>query len=207
MSRRADDPAPDARVREFVRRGAALSGSGGGSLWAQPVSPESFRSPLDVILSAHARQHAISGWLLEQVDGRRLQPVQAESRALLTFLTRDLPLHHQDEEEDLFPLLRSRCRPDDGIDAILAELDRDHAAESFLVRDIAVDLRAIAGGKPPESAARLLASLRLFAEGQRRHLHWENQVVVPLTEKRLTAKDLEALGRKMAARREIDYPS
>ncbi len=133
--------------------------------------------------------------------------VQEESETLLTFLTLDLLLHHKDEEDDLFPMLRLRCKPEDQIDGILAQLDRHHATESFLMRDIAVDLQVFVDGRDLESPARFLGSLCVFAEGQRRHLSWENKVVLPLAGKRLTPKDLESLGRKMAVRRGIDYPS
>ena len=52
---------------------------------------------------------------------------------------------------------------------------------------------------------RLFMDLRTFAEAQRRHIAWENSLVLPLARKRLTAKDLETMGRNMAARRGIAY--
>ena len=104
-------------------------------------------------------------------------------------------------------MLRLRCKPKDQIDEILVELDRDHAVERFLIRDIAVDLHVIADGTDLKSPARFLRSLCVFAEGHLRHLSWENKVVLPLAGKRLTPEDLEALGRNMAPRRGIDNPS
>ena len=174
---------------------------------AIPLTPGTFLSPLDAILLEHDRQHAIADWLLELANKQQLGPVLEEAEALLAFLTHDLLLHHKDEEDDLFPMLRLRCKPEDQIDRILAELDRHHAAESFLIRDIAVDLHVIVDGTDLESRARFLGSLCIFGEGQQRHLSWENKAVLPLAGKRLTPKDLEALGRNMAARRGIDYPS
>ncbi len=174
-------------------------------LSAKPLQPDSFLDPLHIILTEHDRQHRVAEWLCTHSDDRRLAPIQEQVGALLVFLTRDLLLHHRDEEDDLFPVLRARCVPTDGIETILAELDRDHAAESFLVRDIAVDLRVVAESRDLESPARFFTSLRIFAEGQRRHLSWENRVVMPLAGKRLTRQDLETLGRNMAARRDMDY--
>ena len=171
------------------------------------LTPGKFLSPLDAILLEHGRQHAIADWLLALGNSQRLGPVLEEAEALLTFLTLDLLLHHKDEEDDLFPMLRLRCKPEDQIDGIMAQLDRHHAAESFLIRDIAVDLHVIVDGTDLESPARFLGSLCVFAEGQRRHLSWENKAVLPLARKRLTPEDLEALRRKMAVRRGIDYPS
>jgi hemerythrin-like domain-containing protein len=175
-------------------------------LSAKPLSPHNFLEPLRIILAEHDRQHRVAAWLQTQSDGRQLAPIKAQAETLLSFLTRDLLVHHQDEEHDLFPLLEARCEPDDGIDAILAELDQDHAAESFLIRDIAVDLRALMAGQDPETPGRFFNSLSLFAEGQQRHLSWENRVVMPLAGQRLKRHDLDVLGRNMAARRGIAFP-
>ncbi len=176
-------------------------------LSAKPLQPESFLDPLHIILTEHDRQRRFAEWRWTHSDDQRLAPIQEQIATLLAYLTRDLLLHHRDEEDDLFPVLRARCVPTDGIETILAELDRDHAAESFLVRDIAVDLRVVAESRDLEAPARFFTGLRIFAEGQRRHLSWENRVVMPLAGKRLTRQDLETLGRNMAARRGIDYPS
>ena len=176
------------------------------TIWTQPLPPDEFLRPLDVILLEHNRQLTISEWLLPHVDYQKLEPLEENATALLGFLTEDLLLHHKDEEDDLFPLLRHRCEPEDDIEGILTELNRDHATEGFLVRDIAVDLRAIIEGKKPEAAARFFESLYIFAEGQQRHLWWENKMVLPIASSRLTHQDFEALGRNMAARRRIDYP-
>ena len=175
-------------------------------IWTQPSPPHGFLRPLDVISVEHDRQLTISEWLLEHVDHQQLEPLEENATALLGFLTEDLLLHHKDEEEDLFPLLRHGCKPEDGIDTILAELDHEHAAEGFLVHDISVDIRAIIEGKKPEATARFFESLHIFAEGQQRHISWENKTVLPLAHKRLTSQNLENLGRNMAARRGIDYP-
>ena len=174
-------------------------------LSAKPLQPDSFLDPLHIILTEHDRQRRVAEWLWTHSADQRLAPIQEQVATLLAYLTRDLLLHHRDEEDDLFPVLRARCVPTDGIETILAELDRDHAAESFLVRDIAVDLRVVAESRDLESPARFFTGLRIFAEGQRRHLSWENRVVIPLAGKRLTRHDLETLGRNMAARRGIDY--
>ncbi len=174
-------------------------------LSAKPLQPDSFLDPLHIILTEHDRQRRVAEWLWTHSADQRLAPIQEQVATLLAHLTRDLLLHHRDEEDDLFPVLRARCVPTDGIETILAELDRDHAAESFLVRDIAVDLRVVAESRDLESPARFFTGLRIFAEGQRRHLSWENRVVMPLAGKRLTRRDLETLGRNMAARRDMDY--
>ena len=100
-------------------------------------TPDQFLRPLDVIRSEHDRQLVVCDRIENLANDRQLESVLGAAKRLLAYLTKDLPLHCQDEEEDLFRMLRLRCRPEDGIDAILAELDRDHATEMFLAHSIA----------------------------------------------------------------------
>ena len=173
---------------------------------AAPLPREAFFRPLDAVRWEHNRQFKISNWLLQHASDERIEPFEDRVDELLDFLSQDLVLHHKDEEEDLFPTLRKRCKPQDGVDAILAELVRDHATEGFLMRDIVADLHRVVKRQDLETPSRFFISLRLFAEGQQRHLSWENEVVLPLAKKRLTEIDLETLGRSMLARRGEAHP-
>ena len=170
------------------------------------LSRDVFFRPLDAVRWEHNRQFKISNWLLQHASDERIEPFEDRVDELLDFLSQDLVLHHKDEEEDLFPTLRKRCKPQDGVDAILAELVRDHATEGFLMRDIVADLHRVVKRQDLETPSRFFISLRLFAEGQQRHLSWENEVVLPLAKKRLTEIDLETLGRSMLARRGEAHP-
>ncbi len=125
---------------------------------------------------------------------------------MLANLTNDFPLHAMDEEEDLFRLLKLRCRPDDEFDAILTQLEFEHSTDKVLAHHIVIDLKEIAVATALSSSMRVFADLRSFAECQRRHLACENGVVLPLAGKRLTPADLAEMGRNMAARRGITYP-
>ena len=97
-------------------------------------------------------------------------------------------------------------RPEDGAGAVLERLSEEH--ESELERAAAlVELRRspapIRGaGADPAAAQGLFA----FAEGLRRHLAWENKIVLPLARRRLRRADLALIGRGMARRRDIDFP-
>lgn len=173
---------------------------------APPLQRNAFFRPLDVLRWEHERQLQTSDWLLQQTRYERLEPLIEAVDELLGFLTQDLVFHHKDEEEDLFPTLQKRCRPRDSVEAILAELVRDHATEGFLMRDIVTDLRRVAKRRDVEEPGRFFASLKIFAEGQKRHLTWENEVLLPLAKMRLTDIDLEALARGMTARRGMTGP-
>lgn len=168
---------------------------------APSLPRDAFVRPLDALRREHHRQLKVSVWLLRHAKEQRIKPFGDSVDEVLGFLCQDLVLHHKDEEEDLFPTLSKRCQPSDGFDAILAELNRDHATEGFLMRDIVADLHQLVKRQDLESPSRFFMSLTLFAQGLARHLSWENEVVLPLAKRRLTHIDLEALGRSMAARR------
>lgn len=172
----------------------------------EPLPLAIFFTPLDAIGREHTRQIKVSEWILEHASAERIAPFREAVEALLGFFCRDLVLHHEDEEKDLFPMLQERCQAQDSIDLILAELVRDHASEGFLMRDIVADLHRLVERRDLESASRFFASLRYFAEGQQRHVAWENEAVLPLARRRLTDIDLTALGSSMVARRERARP-
>ena len=171
------------------------------------LSPDQFLRPLRLIRAEHGRQLIVGKELVRLASLRDIDTVIEMGAPLFAFFTEDLLLHHQDEEADLFPILRLVCPPQDRIEPVLEELDRDHAVESYLMRSIVVDLRRVLGGKKAESAAFFFDSLNLFARDHERHLAWENEVVLPLASKRLSSDDLEELGRNMAARRRITLPT
>lgn len=175
------------------------------SVTAPSFTPDQFLRPLDVIRSEHDRQLLVCDRVEKLAHDRRLESVLEEAEMLMAYFTKDLPLHCKDEEEDLFRILRLRCGPEDRIDGILAELDRDHATEMFLAHSIVVDLKAVVG-RALDNPWSLFDDLRVFAEGQRRHVAWENRAVLPLALKRLRPEDLEEMGRNMMVRRGIPYP-
>jgi len=151
------------------------------------------RNPLDMIASAHALQvqmcdamERIADGLPDEVDRR----LCAQVASCLQF---DLPLHHHDEEEGLFPLLMKRARPEDGLDQILARLASEHSSDNDFASEIAEALETLGQGGRPANPEMLGYMLRGFFERYRRHVHWENQLVMPLARLRLTREDLAEL--------------
>jgi len=49
-------------------------------------------------------------------------------------------------------------------------------------------------------------NVRAFCEMQRRHLNWENRVVLPLAQTLLTEEDKQDLAQRMVARRSKPEP-
>ncbi|WP_420347764.1 hemerythrin domain-containing protein [Pelagibius sp.] len=156
--------------------------------------------PLDYIFADHFRQRTLCNLLEELADAAT--PDEPLTREVIGFLAGDMALHVQDEEEDLFPLLRRRCPPEDEIEAVLSALAREHHADERMARDIVEGLEAcMAAGRAPRTDADLRARLTEFARRQRRHLAVENSIVLPIARNRLTELDLANLTKRMAERR------
>lgn len=160
-----------------------------------------FARPLEFIMADHSRQSGLCDRLDRLANDLESAPVQSEATALARHLRHDLALHTLDEERELFPLLRQRCLPQDGVEVILNRLEAEHELDKDLVEFLAADLEVLASGHRLANPVRFLTNASAFAETQRRHLAWENSTVIPLARIRLTSEDLTALGRAMAARR------
>jgi hemerythrin-like domain-containing protein len=155
------------------------------------------RNPLDMIAHAHAMQaqmcdamERIADGLPDDVDRR----LCAQVASCLQF---DIPLHHHDEETALFPLLRQKAAPEDGLEQILDRLAAEHSSDTDFASEIAEALEHLGqGGKPPNPDM-LGYMLRGFFERYRRHIHWENVLVMPVARLRLTDEDLAKLTAQM----------
>lgn len=140
--------------------------------------------PIRFILDEHDRQLAICDGLDTLISVMSLEPVADRVGALLHFLTTDLPLHIEDEELDLFPMLRSRCGAQGETGEILDQLATEHEEDRELANLIAADLKALHEGRAPNHPTLFHSNARAFCELQRRHLLWENRLVLPLAERR-----------------------
>lgn len=159
------------------------------------------RNPLDVIASAHQLQEQLCDALERIADGL---PDEADRRLCAqsaATLSDDIPLHHRDEEEGLFPLLRQRALPEDQIGETLDRLASEHAADTDFATEIAEALEGLARGEKHSNPDMVGYMLRGFFERYRRHVRWENALIMPVARARLGSDDLEALSQIMARNR------
>jgi hemerythrin-like domain-containing protein len=173
----------------------------------EPVDPALIREPIEFLFAEHCRQRAVLNhldWISRDATGN---PCVKIAQMSLDFLLNDLPNHVSDEEEDLFPILRARCGWEDQVEAVFDVLTKEHAADEILARAVIEGLRMIAQSSIGRVDTGLQIPIRAFVETQRRHLSWENALVLPLARRRLTAEDLHQLAGRMAARRDIASPA
>ncbi len=125
-------------------------------------------------------------------------------RWLLDFVVHELALHVLDEEEDLFPLMLARARPEDELEKVLKLLSGEHAKDLTRAASVRRHLETCLRQEVPISRSNVRRrSLESFAVQERGHLALENAVVLPIARLRLTERDLVELSNRLATRRGI----
>lgn len=171
----------------------------------EPIPLDLLREPLVWFFAEHYRHRDVCTRLTELA--RSVIFDEAALREIYRFLDRDLPLHVIDEEDDLFPLLRRRCEPDDQIELVLGMLSAEHAAdmsEGAAVKSLVG--AALAEQRGLACYAEAGAAIDAFCQKQKRHIAVENAVVLPIARHRLGEDDLISLGQRLAARRGLANP-
>jgi hemerythrin-like domain-containing protein len=164
-----------------------------------PVDPALLNRPIDYLHAVHLCERELCA-LLERIAARGHARTD-EIAAARGFLSGDLPAHLEDEEQDLFPLLRLRCEAEDEIDRLLDRLQDDHRHARPDARAVLDILRA-----PSRLSPRATGVLRRFADHARRHLILENAILIPFARLRLTGADLDTLRASMRRRRGLATP-
>lgn len=166
-----------------------------------PTNPALLENPLDFIHEEHLREREICTQLALLAGAQT--PQADTAAAIVGFLRDELPLHLADEEEDLFPLLRRRCLPEDEIDTAIRRLTSDHRHADDDTPRVIADLEELSAGACalPEEMRDRFAS---YAGHARRHLILENAIILPFARLRLTARDIETLRLRMMQRRGLD---
>lgn len=164
------------------------------------------RDPLEFLKADHLRMRRVCDRLEEFALEPEQETAHDVTEALANYLS-DGFLHHIDDEElDLFPRLRVRCKPQDEIDNFLDGLCCDHNAYTSLANGIVQGLRQLPTAHNQADIENLNSLITCFSTTERRHLMLEDNIVLPLAKIRLLPEDLEQIGRSMAARRNVTYP-
>lgn len=168
-----------------------------------PKPEPSFDEPLEMLQACHGRIEAqleLLERLATQVESRGCD-AQARSAAqvVLNYFDTSGALHHQDEDDDLFPLLRVRAAEQGRLEiaAAIDELEREHASMDAQWQRLRKRLAAIAAGEGSLDADEVVR----FAWLYRRHMDREGAAVLPFARQTLDRSACAALGERMAQRR------
>lgn len=174
-----------------LKRGGCLS----------PTNPALLSNPLDFIHEDHLREREICVQLDALASAET--PDVDVAACILEFLRNELPLHLEDEEDDLFPLLRRGCEPEDEIGKVIERLASDHQHADEDTPQVIADLELLVS-KAGDLTDDMRIRFATFAVHARRHLILENAIILPFARLRLTNRDLETLRLRMMQRRGLD---
>lgn len=166
--------------------------------FASPAA--SFDEPVALLMACHDRVRHYARLVQKLALHLRDRGVDNDARsaaaAILRYFDVAAPLHHQDEDDDLFPLLSARG--DDALRKRIATITAEHTELGALWQQVRVCLAAIAEG---EGADLPLELAETFAQRYPSHAGVEDEQIYPMAEKLLSAIELKELGCRMAARR------
>ncbi len=149
--------------------------------------------PLDFILKEHVSHQKLCDLLEEIADVLPAGVDREKARRAANALKYELPLHHQIEEQALFPMLVKYADCEDNAGEIVTRLNEEHVVDESFAEELIEFLEQLAQGKRLEDANMFGYMLRGFFENYRRHILWENNVVLPLARRRLSADGLSEL--------------
>lgn len=183
--------------------------TGAGSAARNPVekpglealAPGDFRSATEFLAAEHRRQSALCDLLERICHNPRHGLGEVEMTALCDYLDRGFALHVQDEEEDFLPIVERRAAPEDNLRQLRSQLAREHEVDREIARSLAQEIACLGKHKAFRNPAKFLSDAWCFAEAHRRHIAWEDSVVLPCARNCLTASDHKRILESMAARR------
>jgi hemerythrin-like domain-containing protein len=164
---------------------------------------EILSGPLEIMARDHQDQLVLCDCLEKIADSLPYDVDRGLCGSVIKSLKIDLPIHHRDEEEGLFPLLEEHAEPQDNIADVLARLAMEHATDESFADELLDNLEVLRRGEPPGNPDMLGYMLRAFFESYRRHIYWENAVVLPLAQLRLSHPELSILAGCMVKNRSM----
>jgi hemerythrin-like domain-containing protein len=165
----------------------------------------SFDQPLEMLEACHERIQAQLGTLEHLGPHLERNGCDAEAKsgahAVLRYFDTAGAFHHQDEDQDLFPVLRVKATALERQDvaAAIEELQQEHEAMDAQWKLLRERLQAVAAGEPRIAAEDIARFVWLY----RRHMDREATAVLPFARHALDASERATLGKRMAARRNV----
>lgn len=165
----------------------------------QPLPLNLIDKPLDYVLADHLRIRSVCSVLKRFAGEGRAD--QHQAAVVKAFLGEELLLHHEDEDQDLFPALLRRALPEDELSPALAQLSEDHRLSNAFA---AIIRRSLSGADSRETISfdqQSRALMQSYAMNEHRHLAIENGIIMAIARIRLKSVDLRNISNAMKLRR------
>jgi hemerythrin-like domain-containing protein len=160
-----------------------------------PEQLPGFDDPIGLLRACHEKMLAH----LDLLEGLISTPDAATAQQLVRYFTTSVPLHHRDEEEDLFPRLNRQSMK---IAELIYSLKKEHEQLDRLWSQLLPGLKQLpAGGFD----AAFIEQANAFCTLCRGHIQRENREFLSLAASSLSQQELGAVGEAMASRRGARY--
>ena len=173
-----------------------------------PSRTSGFEHPLELWEACHERVRRMNELLVRLVGHIREHGIDEQARvtaqSIRRYFTEASPLHHMDEERDLFPCLlaHTAARPPsiaaERVAGAIATLEAEHQEIRQMWMELAPMLQDVEQGDASRLDDALVAA---FVSRYRAHLALEEEVIGPALKRQLSQKDLARIGIAMAGRR------
>ena len=168
-----------------------------------PEALPGFDDPLALLRACHQKMLAhcdlLETLVAQSGSGGRDDTARKAAQDITRYFSSSAPLHHRDEEEDLFPRINRQSLR---IAELVHSLKRQHQELDKLWKILAPELQRQPGDG--FSGAFLEAAGR-FCELSREHIKRENMELLPLVASSLSQQELGYIGEAMAKRRGAQY--
>lgn len=169
-----------------------------------------FDQPVAVLKHCHGRirkQLATLEKLLAHLPehGADEQARQAAT-AVLKYFDKAAHLHHDDEEQDLLPMLLAVAKGDDAatLQALAPVILQEHKDMDAMWQDLHEQLTGIADGSGTQLSASIV---RRFVQSYQGHMEREEGIVAPMALRLFGPDQMARLGGAMRRRRGLDAPA
>jgi len=162
-----------------------------------------FDDPLALLRACHQKMLAhcdlLETLVMQSRSGGLDDAARKAAQDLTRYFSSSAPLHHRDEEEDLFPRINRQSLR---IAELVHNLKRQHQELDNLREILVTELRRIPGDG---FSSAFLETATRFCELSREHIKQENMELLPLVASSLSQQELGYIGEAMAKRRGVQY--
>lgn len=174
--------------------------------------PESdFDDPVGMLRDCHKRITYFLDTLAFAAKKFRGLPLPHDVRTAvlnsLRYFREAAPKHNADEEQSLFPRIRTSIRSEESTAVLMQSLQDEHRWAEGL-HETADDLIRtwIANSSlNTEESEKLISTLTQLQSFYAEHIGHEEQTIFPLAEESLSAPEIASIGAEMAARRGVKF--
>jgi len=169
-----------------------------------------FDQPVAVLKHCHGRirkQLATLEKLLGHLpDHGADEQARQAATAVLKYFDKAAHLHHEDEEQDLLPMLLAVARGEDAatLQALAPVILQEHKEMDAMWQDLHEQLTAIADGSGTQLSASIV---RRFVQSYQGHMEREEGIVAPMALRLFGPSQMARLGEAMRRRRGLGDPA